>query len=135
MVTATWAEWQRAHPATTIVAEDGGIGRRYSLDPLQGRDDDGPIFPIGDVDGRLPVQTEVFGVAVEGIGPVAFPVVAAREALAAGGEVVADGVALIADGDGLRARSLDGEPLVSHQAFWFAWSQFNPGTALWEPPA
>ena len=25
-----------------------------------------------------------------------------------------------------------GTDLGSHQAFWFAWSQFHPGTALWE---
>ena len=52
--TSTWADWKAAHPDTTIVAEDGGIGRRYLADPLQGRDDFGPIFPIGDVDPRLP---------------------------------------------------------------------------------
>jgi len=25
----------------------------------------------------------------------------------------------------------DGSALGSHQAFWFAWSQFHPQTALW----
>ncbi|MCI0636183.1 MAG: DUF3179 domain-containing protein, partial [Actinobacteria bacterium] len=55
VVTSTWGEWRAAHPETRIVARDGGIGRTYEDDPLQGRDDGGPIFPVGDVDGRLPV--------------------------------------------------------------------------------
>ena len=42
VVTTTWADWRQTHPDTSIVAEDGGIGRSYDLDPLQGRDDDGP---------------------------------------------------------------------------------------------
>ena len=60
----TWGEWKTAHPETTIIAEDGGIGRSYLLDPLQGRDDDGPIFPIGPPDDRLDVQELVVGVII-----------------------------------------------------------------------
>ncbi|MGH9166891.1 MAG: DUF3179 domain-containing (seleno)protein, partial [Acidimicrobiia bacterium] len=62
LLTSTWGEWKEEHPETTIVAEDGGIGRSYPADPLGGRDDAGPIFPIGDVDPRLPVQEQVVGV-------------------------------------------------------------------------
>lgn len=57
VVMTTWLDWRTAHPDTRIVAADGGIGRRYALDPLGGRDDDGPIFPIGEVDPRLPSQS------------------------------------------------------------------------------
>ena len=74
VVTSTWGAWKRAHPRTRIVAEDGGIGRTYEDDPLGGRDDDGPIFPIGDVDPRLPVQAHVVGVIAPDGRPVAFPV-------------------------------------------------------------
>ena len=35
------------------------------------------------------------------------------------------------DGGGIRAIDADGTDLGSHQAFWFAWSQFHPKTALW----
>jgi len=35
------------------------------------------------------------------------------------------------DGGGLRAEDVDGTDLGSHQAFWFAWSQFHPETELW----
>ena len=127
----TWGEWKTAHPGTRIVAEDGGIGRAYELDPLRGRDDEGPIFPTGAVDPRLPVHEPVVGVITGDGTAVAFPADAARDALAAGDEVAAAGVELFDDGGGLRARTVDGSELAAHEAFWFAWSQFHPDTALW----
>ncbi len=134
VVTGTWKEWRKAHPETKIVAEDGGIGRSYPLDPLAGRDDGGPIFPIGDADPRLPVQESVVGVIAADGKPVAFGADAARNALEGGGVVEAGGVALELDGGGLRAVASGGAELPTHEAFWFAWSQFHPNTVLWEPP-
>jgi len=134
VVSSTWGEWKRAHPDTKIVARDGGIGRTYEEDPLHGRDDDGPIFPIGDADPRLPVHVEVVGVIDPDGRPVAFAANPARAALTNGRAVAAAGVELFADGGGLRARSSRGEELPAHQAFWFAWSQFHPDTALWTGP-
>ena len=131
VVSSTWGEWKRAHPGTKIVAEDGGIGRSYDEDPLRGRDDKGPIFPIGDADPRLPVQVEVVGVIDPRGRPVAFRADRARAVLASGDPVALADVELVADGGGLRARSSSGQELPAHQAFWFAWSQFHPETALW----
>jgi len=133
VVTTTWGEWKAAHPDTTIIAEDGGIGRSYPLDPLRGRDDDGPIFPIGDMDGTLGVHDQVFGVVLDDGTPVAFPVAAAAAALQAGGRVELAGVTLRLDGGGVRAVDSAGNEIEGHQAFWFAWSQFMPDTLLWQP--
>ncbi|MBW3604378.1 MAG: DUF3179 domain-containing protein [Actinobacteria bacterium] len=132
VVTARWGDWKQAHPDTTIVAQDGGIGRDYPDDPLRGRDDGGPIFPIGDVDPRLPVQEEVGVVAPDGTA-VAFPADAARETLASGEEVRLGDVRVRASAGGLTAELGDGRPVTSHQAFWFAWSRFHPETRLWTP--
>jgi hypothetical protein len=132
VVVSTWGDWKAAHPGTTIVAQDGGIGRNYSLDPLGGRDDQGPIFPIGDRDLRLPVQAQILGVIATDGTPVAFPAAAARQRLEAAEGVELDGISLELDGSGLVAFE-NGEPIASHQAFWFAWSQFHPQTLLWEP--
>ncbi len=129
----TWGEWKAARPDTTIIAEDGGIGRSYPLDPLQGRDDDGPIFPIGPADDRLDEQQLVVGVITADGTPVAFAADDARAALVAGDPVIASGVELVDDGGGLRAvNRATGEPLAAHESFWFAWSQFHPATELWE---
>jgi len=133
VVTSTWGDWKAEHPATTIVARDGGLGRTYQDDPLGGRDDDGPIFPVGDVDARLPPQEQVLGVIAPDGTPVAFPVVPVRTALAAGERVELAGVAVVTDGSGVRALDAAGAELAGHQAFWFAWSQFQPETVLWTP--
>jgi hypothetical protein len=133
VVTSTWADWREAHPETTIVAQDGGINRFYPSDPLGGRDADGPIFPVGDVDPRFPAQTQVLGVVAPDGTPVAFPVAASRSALDAGETVELAGVVLAADGGGLRALTAAGDELPSHQSFWFAWSQFQPETVVWTP--
>lgn len=131
VVATSWGQWKAAHPDTTIVAEDGGVGRTYPDDPLRGRDDDGPIFPVGDVDERLGVQTPVVGAVLPDGTTIAFDAAAARSVLADGGTVAARGVTVVDDGGGLRAVLEDGTDLPVHEAFWFAWSQFHPDTALW----
>ena len=133
VVTSTWDAWKLAHPDTRIVAEDGGVGRTYPLDPLRGRDDDGPIFPIGPVDPRLPVQAQVLGVVTPSEEALAFPVEQVRAALSEGRRVAIEGIEVVADGGGLRARTEGRAELATHQAFWFAWSQFHPDTAVWTP--
>jgi hypothetical protein len=55
-----------------------------------------------------------------------------RAELDNGGVVEMAGVSLVAEGSGVRAVTDGGEELPSHQAFWFAWSQFHPATLLWE---
>jgi hypothetical protein len=131
VVTSTWGAWRKAHPRTTILAEDGGVGRSYPLDPLRGRDANGPIFPVGDVDPRLPVHEVVLGVTAPDGKPLAFPRVAVQLALGAGEPVRMGGIEVRRDAGGLRAFAGKTE-LTSHEAFWFAWSQFKPGTGLWQ---
>jgi hypothetical protein len=133
VVATSWGEWKAAHPSTRIVARDGGIGRSYPDDPLEGRDEAGPIFPTGPVDVRLPAQHRVVGV-VGPAGPVAFPVEETLVTLEAGRTARVAGVEAFVHDGGLRVREVDGDELAAHPAFWFAWSQFHPGTALWTPP-
>jgi hypothetical protein len=129
VVASTWGDWKTAHPETRILTEDGGLGRSYPADPLGDRDDDGPIFPVGPVDPRLPVQELVVGVVADGT-PIAFPVAETRRALQEGDDVMVDGITALLDGDGIRVVGADGE-LPAHQAYWFAWSQFHPTTVVW----
>ncbi|MFK8023947.1 MAG: DUF3179 domain-containing (seleno)protein, partial [Ilumatobacter sp.] len=134
VVRSTWGQWKAEHPDTQIVAEDGGVGRAYLLDPLGGRDDDGPIFPVGDVDERLGVQEFVVGVLLENGTAIAFSSEEATAAFNAGQTVELNGVRLQESGDGLVASDIDsGDPISVHEAFWFAWSQFHPDTLVWEP--
>jgi hypothetical protein len=135
VVTSTWGDWKVTYPATTIVAQDGGIGRIYEEDPLGGRDDNGPIFPVGDVDERLPVQEKVLGVIADDGTAVAFPVAAVLSELETVASVQLLGIEVRAEGSGIRAFGSDGSDVGGHEAFWFAWSQFNPDTVVWSPPA
>ena len=133
VVITSWGAWRAAHPKTTLLAQDGGIARAYPLNPLGGRDDRGPIFPVGDVDPRLPVHEVVLGVTSTQGQALAFPRAAVQLALAAGQPVRLGGVEVRSEAGGLRT-FVDGKEVTSQQAFWFAWSQFKPGTLLWRRP-
>jgi hypothetical protein len=130
VVASTWGEWVEEHPATRVIAEDGGLGRTYEPNPLGDRDADGPIFPVGPVDPRLDVHAKIVGVIAPDGTPVAFPVAAAKSALDSGDTVNLGGFEVVADGGGLRVSGQEGE-VAAHEAFWFAWSQFHPDTLLW----
>ena len=129
VVTTTWGEWRSAHPHTTVLVEALALGRDFDF--RNTRDADGPIFPIGDVDPRLPVHEDVLGVVTESGTPIAFHLVSALSALGRGDEIVFQNVHLVLDGGGVRAVDAAGKDLGGHQAFWFAWSQFHPSTELW----
>ncbi len=129
VVTTDWGRWKRDHPDTTVLVERLALGR--DPDFRNGRDADGPIFPIGDVDPRLPVHEDVIGAITASGKPVAFQRSTAMAALTRGEEIVFENVRLELDAGGIRAVDADGSDIGSHEAFWFAWSQFHPETALW----
>ena len=129
VVTTTWGEWRAAHPETTVLVERLALGR--DPDFRNTRDANGPIFPVGDVDPRLEVHEDIIGVITASGQPVAFQRTAAMAALLSGAEIVVENVRLELDAGGIRAVDTGGGDLSSHQAFWFAWSQFHPETELW----
>ncbi len=129
VVTTTWSEWKAAHPKTTVLVEALALGRNFDF--RNTRDANGPIFPIGDVDPRLPVHEDVLGVVTSTGVPVAFHVRSANSALKRGESIVFDNLHLVLDGGGVRVVDAEGNDLGGHQAFWFAWSQFYPETKLW----
>ena len=112
-----------------MLVEAHALGRNFDF--RNGRDANGPIFPVGDVDPRLPVHEDVIGAITESGKPVAFPRAIAYLALSDGQEIVFENVRLVLDAGGIRTEGNDGSNVTSHQAFWFAWSQFYPATELW----
>ncbi|MEN0000569.1 MAG: DUF3179 domain-containing (seleno)protein [Pseudomonadota bacterium] len=129
VVTTDWGTWKRTHPNTTVLVEALALGRDFDF--RNGRDANGPIFPIGDVDPRLPVQEDIIGVTTASGTPVAFQRSAALLALRNGEEISFENVRLELAAGGIKAVDAEGNDLGSHQAFWFAWSQFYPDTELW----
>ncbi|MEM1298056.1 MAG: DUF3179 domain-containing (seleno)protein [Pseudomonadota bacterium] len=129
VVTTDWGTWKREHPQTTVLLERYALGR--DPDFRNGRDADGPIFPVGDVDPRLPVHEDIIGVVAASGTPIAFQRSKALLALRQGEKIAFENVQLRLDAGGIRAVGDDGQDLGSHEAFWFAWSQFHPSTSLW----
>ena len=129
VITTTWGAWKKANPETTVLAEELALGRDFDF--RNNRDANGPIFPIGDVDPRLAVQEDVLGVVNAAGSPIAFHVPSLITALDAGEEVKVDSIRVVLDAGGVRAVDAQGQDLGTHQAFWFAWSQFYPNTRLW----
>ena len=116
-------------PHDHCAVEALALGRDFDF--RNNRDADGPIFPIGDVDPRLPVQEDIIGAISASGKPVAFQRTKAFVALQKGEQITFENVRLELDAGGIRAINMDGSDLGSHQAFWFAWSQFHPDTAVW----
>lgn len=129
VITTDWGTWKTEHPETTVLLERYALGR--DPDFRNTRDANGPIFPVGDVDPRLSVHEDVIGAVSETGTPVAFQRSIAMAALTRGDEVGFENIRLELDAGGIKAVDTDGTDLGSHQAFWFAWSQFHPETELW----
>ena len=129
VITTDWGTWKAEHPETTVLIEQLALGR--DPDFRNGRDANGPIFPVGDVDPRLSVHEDVIGVITASGTPVAFQRSQALLALRRGDEIAFENIRLKLVAGGIKAVDEDGSDLGSHQAFWFAWSQFHPGTELW----
>ncbi len=129
VVTTDWGTWKKVHPKTTVLVEELSLGRDFDF--RNGRDAKGPIFPVGDVDPRLPVHEDVIGIVTASGKPVAFQRSKAFVALKRGDAITFENVRLVLDAGGIKAVDAQGADLGSHQAFWFAWSQFHPKTALW----
>ena len=129
VITTDWGTWKKEHPETTVLLERYALGR--DPDFRNGRDANGPIFPVGDVDPRLSVHEDIIGVVTASGRPVAFQRSTAFVALKRGDEIAFENVRLELDAGGIKAVDADGSDLGSHQAFWFAWSQFHPETELW----
>lgn len=129
VITTNWGAWRKAYPNTTVMVEALALGRDFNL--RETRDANGPIFPIGDVDPRLPVHEDIIGTITANGTPVAFPRATAMAALIAEQEVAFEDVRLELSAGGLRAIGSNGEERMSHQAFWFAWSQFYSETVVW----
>lgn len=98
------------------------------------RDAEGLIFPIGDVDPRVPVHEDVIGaITVSGIA-VAFPQSIAFLALRVGQKMQFENIERVLHAGGVMAIDAIDEScgrVVSHQAYWIAWSRFYPQTTVW----
>ena len=129
VITTTWGQWKEAYPDTTVLKESLALGRDFDF--RNNRDASGPIFPVGDIDPRFPVHEDMVGAITASGKPIAFQQSKAMAALIKEEPVEVENLRLALDGGGIKVIDKQGKPVSSHQAFWFAWSQFHPGTDIW----
>jgi len=129
VVTTEWGRWKQAHPDTTVLVEELALGRDFDF--RNSRDADGPIFPVGNVDPRLSVHEDIVGVINTDGQAIAFQRSKAMSSLLNGDDISVGDIILQLEGGGIKASNEAGDELGSHEAFWFAWSQFYPQTELW----
>jgi hypothetical protein len=59
----TWGAWKAMYPETLILSEQTGFERDYSRYPYRSfRTNEGLIFPVSNIDRRLPLKTRVAGI-------------------------------------------------------------------------
>ena len=129
VITTTWGQWKEAYPQTTVLKESLALGRDFDF--RNNRDANGPIFPIGDIDPRFPVHEDMVGAIAASGKPIAFQRSKAMVALIKGEDVEVNNLRLKLDAGGIKVIDEQGKSISSHQAFWFAWSQFYPDTDIW----
>ncbi len=72
-VETTWKTWRTLYPATTVLSTTTGYSRPYGSYPYGSyRNDEFLIFPVTNVDTRLPRKTRVYGIAT-GTASKAYP--------------------------------------------------------------
>jgi len=129
-----WADWRRRHPATEVLSADTGFERDYGRDPYAGYDRVQQLmFDVQHRDDRFPLKEWVLGLRLNGAAK-AYPFSMLARAVdstgnlsdTVGGQTVRiryDSVHRTAE-----AFDMQGQPVASTMAFWFAWVAFHPRT-------
>ncbi len=132
VVTTSWGEWRRQYPGTRVLALETGHRRDYSEGAAYrayfGTQD--LMFEVSRRDARLENKDEVLVVRLAGKRPLAVAIKRLRKSpewryTHEGAEVLirtAPGGASLA--------WVDGNPVATHQAFWFGWFTQFPDTVL-----
>lgn len=100
-VRTTWGEWSDRYRNTRVLSLDTGFVRDYG-EGVAIRPDtqsDGPLYPVPEVDDRLPPKSRVLGVVVGGVAR-AYPLDAIEAARIVHDEVGGTRVVLVSPGPG-----------------------------------
>ncbi len=139
----TWQEWRARHPETQVLSERTGFGRDYAKSPYAGYEKSRKLyFPVRNVGGRNKAsrrfhpKERVVGVRIGGAAK-AYPFVTLAEYGRAQFTDRIGGVPVVvrwqAEAQSAEVLDVDGSPLPSTQAFWFAWHAFHPETQVFAP--
>jgi hypothetical protein len=142
----TWAAWRQAKPHTTVLSSRTEYlwpSSKYEENPYaEYRASNRMRFPVEEFGDALSPRTQVFGLS-HGGKHLAVPEAALEGRTDPVEVVVGGGVFRLVPEPHLgtwRAFALregrnEPKPVPLLRSYWFAWSAFHPGTAVWEPPA
>lgn len=136
LVHTTWAQWREQNPNGLVLSRDTGHRRDYESDPyLSYANSQQTMFPVNHRDDRLRAKSVVLGIT-RGHEAAAFPLERLLDQPRPVREVVGSTelfVYYVPETETVFATTLEGELVPATLAYWFAWSAFQPDTALWEP--
>ena len=132
---ATWGEWKRAHPETSVLSTQTGYARDYRRSPYASYDRSRKLFFPAPRDPPYHPKMRTLGLRVPGGPERAYPL---KEVLRAGGEVeesfASHRVRVRADPES-GVFDVDAPPPIEViEGFWFAWSAFHPGGSVFVAP-
>ena len=127
----TWKDWRSRHPETLVLSNDNGHVRSYDRTIYAHYfASESLMFPVNNVDDRLPPKTPVLGIDAGGITR-AYPI---RVLAGTGRRTEALGGAqfdLVAEPGTASVRVENATEGVEWcYSFWFAWSAFAPGSEI-----
>lgn len=131
-----WKKWRQMHPRTTVLSDETGYRRDYTVDPYKGYYQVGSImFPVGKVRIDLSAKERVMGIAINGAAKAY-----AIQHLQQKSGIIEDriGEARISievspDGEVAAVRNASGERIPHMFVYWFAWQAFYPETGVFSP--
>lgn len=133
----TWSEWRAAHPATLVLSTRTGSFRNYDDDPYLGYNERPDLmFDTTHFDPSYHPKEWVVGVEIDGVAK-AYPFSELKKAGAPIGDQVGGRTITVRFNQKSRSASVidvDGSPLPSVMAFWFAWYTFHPDTQVFAHP-
>lgn len=133
-IVITWGEWLEMHPNTQLSSQKTGFIRRYEQDPyIEYHKSPSAMFKLKNADKRLPQKAMVIGIRI-GNTAKAYPMSVAK-----GKNVIIDDVI---EGQKIKIHfnskktaymyNKEGELLPAIRTYWFAWSNFNKDTLIFE---
>jgi len=124
-----WADWKSAHPDAEILAFPGDPKSYSKVAYGDYASSERLLFPVSSTDARLHVKKLVYGVEI-----AAQSIALESEWLLEEGawehEINGQLVRLEVGDDGAVKGAFDGQPIVVHRMYWFAWYSFHPDTSL-----
>lgn len=128
----SWTEWKAKYPQTQVLTTNTGHKRNYECLPYDANSNR-LLFPVSQVDNRLPLKEKVVGVEVAGhFKAYPFSLLPNGTETATIDEFNGQKIQIDFNKEAQTAFVTDGEGniLPSTTLYWFAWFSFHPQTEV-----